>query len=1829
MSDINVQSKFLKKIIAVLLSCLIILSLVPTPESFAGDNVINIAIKTAGIEVKLTDNKGNVVSYDSTKTDEEGYLSYSYNISPGEYLYSSQQGGGSITVGENTKEIIFRQVLLPIETEQQFDVTISDEKGNAYSRGKIYADGSKPTVKRVPFLLPAYGSQVKYNYKFIPEDKETYWGSCGSLYIYPNISPDLFTTLNLSDVQLDGFIIKEKANIRIEVPTGAELHLYHRTRFYRPLEEIDVNLENTVDGYDIYSCNVPLTYLHYEVSQPGKITKGEYFNAKDYISAPLKVSPLIANNNIQIKTASQKYFAANILLNGPSSKYLTMNVGEHFDIFASRAWQAVNSITGNYYMDPKFHYEVKQGSSVTVSDDGIIRAVEKGISVIEVSYDAIDWQGLVYDPIWKENTGIFIINVDPGLSEKINIGINLNEFDTIYYLKSQNGESKENHATYTFKPSAVSNISVRVQKPLQTNWNNGWTSYTPDKNGLYTVDLYDGRNIIEISAGNSVEYYVVKASGLSVNIENADNPLKPIVVGSPISIKFTDLESPFPKLGAVYNPGYPSEDWVQYNWGGAQVDSEHVQYTLRTDNEIRLIADGEGKVNLTNGKIHTSVIGDKSTGHQSLTNRASKVSSYVGQDSDVSFNGYLCTLPDITFEVFDNDQLEEQKKLEYAELEILGADGKPFMDQLGHNQLGHNIIHYSQASNTQPTTKNLSFKCNTKNNSDIKILVKYWTETNKEIKEIEVKNGEMVTIPKFITLDNIFYAEIISIPNNPDDGYIQTYDLYGMFKTQLKGTPPPKLAKVNDYYGRKAYLTDLQVVPVENSLDYKSTDGKLLAISDGTNLGFGYNFLSTKKEYTCTVPYSTKKVKINAVKESDPQLKKFGGDSIFPNQHLTSDSEVKIYVNGKIVKENDKPIELSGSEALITVESMRTRTAGTSQVKGGEITWQNPETDTQIYTIKVLRAEPPKFLNISSSDNVIIKVKDGSKFIKQNDKGLYELEEGKTYDVIAMMDGYISKVIPYKVTSEDNQALEIKTSDLEKAPNQTGTVTVQTTGYNSILRSNMTVSIEEPKDLLLQKYVEYNHGGYTALHALVDAFNTGISKVKFSCYKGNLKPEFTVDATDHGSNAGWVCEVNGKVCNPEITLVNNEDKVDYYYNSDYEGMQHAWFKNNVINVKQGDNAELSLLGTKVNNDGSEATAIAGATIKVNGKAISEAVTNEKGSIIIPSSLIGDPGQYTVTAEKSQNGKNILTYCVALINVKKVDAVPEEGKITVKFRLIGDAKHDGISEHGKYVTWIATKKMTFTGKSVSVYDVFTKALDEAGLEYVGAEKNYVSKIKAPKAYGGYWLAEFTNGKNSGWMYTVNGDHPLFGLKDYYVTDGDVIIWHYVDDYKLETSFEGSKPSYPNRWLEAEDKNPPTDKVVDMSKGNKEKVEEVKNNSAISTVDVKANLNSKGQAEASVSSKEMTESLKKALEAVKESKKNLKPEVVIAVKADSKANALITTIPTASGKDLAKEKGILSLTTPIGDITFDTEALNALVSEAAGSDIKLTIEKVDVSKDKVISGITTLTDRPVFNLLAISKDREITNFKNGKVTFYLPYTLGKNENKNSLKITYISDDGVQTILSDSSYDESKKAMKGTTNHFSYYAITNNNTAAFNDVTSEKWFYESVMFLVNRGILKGKTEKAFAPNDNITRAEFIAILARISGQTMPEAGKNFTDVKDTNWYAKYVTWAVNVGIAKGLNEKEFAPNANISRQDMAAMVARYSDYMKKNISGTNKEIKFTDEGTIAGYAKESVSAMQKAGIINGVKATDGSYSFAPKNNATRAECSKMIAVLMQNFL
>lgn len=146
-------------------------------------------------------------------------------------------------------------------------------------------------------------------------------------------------------------------------------------------------------------------------------------------------------------------------------------------------------------------------------------------------------------------------------------------------------------------------------------------------------------------------------------------------------------------------------------------------------------------------------------------------------------------------------------------------------------------------------------------------------------------------------------------------------------------------------------------------------------------------------------------------------------------------------------------------------------------------------------------------------------------------------------------------------------------------------------------------------------------------------------------------------------------------------------------------------------------------------------------------------------------------------------------------------------------------------------------------------------------------------------------------------------------------------------------------------------------------------------------------------------------------------------------------------------------------------------------------------------------------------------------------------------------------------------------------------------------------------------------FDPNRAVTRAEFTAMLVRALGlKGQAEAG--FTDVPADKWYAEAVGLAKQAGIVNGQTALLFEPDARISRQEMAAMLARAYAYANNSVSVASLNVSaFNDIGTATQWAQEAISEVYRLGLMQGRAVAQ----FAPKQNGTRAESAQMILNLL----
>ncbi|MBR6289960.1 MAG: CotH kinase family protein [Clostridia bacterium] len=176
-------------------------------------------------------------------------------------------------------------------------------------------------------------------------------------------------------------------------------------------------------------------------------------------------------------------------------------------------------------------------------------------------------------------------------------------------------------------------------------------------------------------------------------------------------------------------------------------------------------------------------------------------------------------------------------------------------------------------------------------------------------------------------------------------------------------------------------------------------------------------------------------------------------------------------------------------------------------------------------------------------------------------------------------------------------------------------------------------------------------------------------------------------------------------------------------------------------------------------------------------------------------------------------------------------------------------------------------------------------------------------------------------------------------------------------------------------------------------------------------------------------------------------------------------------------------------------------------------------------------------------------------------------------------------------------------------------------YRDVPAGKWYSGAILTMYEKGIMTGKKADVFDPNGNVTRAEFVTILFRLSEEEF-EGGENaFTDVKAGAWYGKNVLWAAECGLVKGYPDDTFRPNDSIKRSEMVTLLARYIEYKGIRVIPDSSAVKsFPDVKAGSFYAK-SLETVRVSGLIKG----DAAGNFRPNATATRAEA----AVLFSRFL
>ena len=231
-------------------------------------------------------------------------------------------------------------------------------------------------------------------------------------------------------------------------------------------------------------------------------------------------------------------------------------------------------------------------------------------------------------------------------------------------------------------------------------------------------------------------------------------------------------------------------------------------------------------------------------------------------------------------------------------------------------------------------------------------------------------------------------------------------------------------------------------------------------------------------------------------------------------------------------------------------------------------------------------------------------------------------------------------------------------------------------------------------------------------------------------------------------------------------------------------------------------------------------------------------------------------------------------------------------------------------------------------------------------------------------------------------------------------------------------------------------------------------------------------------------------------------------------------------------------------------------------------------------------------------------------------------------NSVTITVVPEDGyeIESITVNGEYfgkAEKSTIAKITQNTDIVVTFAPKRTNPFIDVTGSDWFYDNVIWVYQNGLMNGISDNMFGPETDVTRAMMVTILYRAEGEPAVNNSIPFADVDVNAYYANAVAWAQQNGIVYGITENEFAPDDNITREQIAAIMFRYAKYKGYDVSvGENTNIlSYTDAESVSEYAIASVQYAVGAGIMKGKSNT----TLNPQDNATRAE----IAAILQRFL
>ena len=285
-------------------------------------------------------------------------------------------------------------------------------------------------------------------------------------------------------------------------------------------------------------------------------------------------------------------------------------------------------------------------------------------------------------------------------------------------------------------------------------------------------------------------------------------------------------------------------------------------------------------------------------------------------------------------------------------------------------------------------------------------------------------------------------------------------------------------------------------------------------------------------------------------------------------------------------------------------------------------------------------------------------------------------------------------------------------------------------------------------------------------------------------------------------------------------------------------------------------------------------------------------------------------------------------------------------------------------------------------------------------------------------------------------------------------------------------------------------------------------------------------------------------------------------------------------------------------PDGTVTVKAKISGTAVNEAAEDEIPVTLPIAPISVTDDTETAATVTIRVPAKVKSVTVEIHVEDVTPGTV------------------VVLVDEDGNETVINTTGITENGVVIQIEGN---VTVKVVENSKDFQDVSNRDWYSDAADFVSSRGLMNGMTEDTFGHNVPTSRAMVAQILHNMEGKPGHTYTGSFGDVGASDWYADAIHWAAEEGIISGTGNDNFAPNAYVTREQLAVMMWKYAgaEYSNHSIGA------FKDYGEISSYAEMAL----RWAVENGLMSGKGNGQLDPKGNATRAEVASVLMKFYEN--